>query len=335
MEKQSFINSILSGENKKPLPILSYPGLQLNGHKMHDVLNNSVLQAQTAYAVAKRCDSAAAVMPMDLSVEAEAFGAEITESENSVPSVNGILVTNYDDAVNLAVPKIGEKRTSVFVNAVIEAKKLITDRPVLAGTSAPFSLAARLMGITDIMLNCYDEPEAVELLTQKCTDFIIAFIKAYKNAGADGVILAEPVSGLLSPALESEFSAPYIKQIADAVCDDEFSVIYHNCGDGVSRMTESIFANGCDAYHFGNAADIAEMLTLAPNDKLIMGNLDPVELFKNGTADDMKKAVESTLAKCGKYSNFVLSSGCDIPAAAKWENIDMFYKASDDFYKGN
>ena len=36
-------------------------------------------------------------------------------------------------------------------------------------------------------------------------------------------------------------------------------------------------------------------------------------------------------ARC-KYPNFVISSGCDIPPASKWENIDAFFKAVDEFY---
>ncbi len=335
MNKNNFISSVISGNNKKPLPILSYPGLTLTGAKVHDALNNAIIQAKAVEAAAKRSDSAAAVMLMDLSVEAEAFGAEITETENSVPAVNGILADDFDSVQKLRIPEIGTKRTSVFIDAVRETKKLITDRPVIAGTSAPFSLAARLMGITDIMLNCYDYPEAVELLTEKCTAFIIGFIKEYKKAGADGVILAEPVSGLLSPALEREFSAPCIRKIVDEVSDDGFLVIYHNCGEGVTQMTESIFGNGCDAYHFGNASDMLTLLEKAPADKLVMGNLDPVALFKNGSVDDMSSAVCETLEKCAKFNNFVLSSGCDIPVDAKWENIDAFYKASSDFYKEN
>ena len=333
MNKYDFINSIISGGSKKPLPILSYPGLTLTGEKMHDALNNAAIQAKAVHEAAKRSDSAATVMLMDLSVEAEAFGAEITEAENSVPAVNGTLAEDLESVQKLIIPEIGTKRTSIFIDAVREAKKLITDRPVIAGTSAPFSLAARLMGITDIMLNCYDEPEAVELLTEKCTTFIINFIKEYKKAGANGVILAEPVSGLLSPALEKEFSAPCIRKIVDEVSDDNFLVIYHNCGEGVTQMTESIFGNGCDAYHFGNASDMQTLLEKAPSDKLIMGNLDPVALFKNGSVEDMSAAVYNILENCSKYDNFVLSSGCDIPVDAKWENIDEFYKSAADFYK--
>ena len=32
-----------------------------------------------------------------------------------------------------------------------------------------------------------------------------------------GIVMAEPVSGLLSPMLEEEFSSPYVKKIVDAV----------------------------------------------------------------------------------------------------------------------
>jgi uroporphyrinogen decarboxylase len=40
----------------------------------------------------------------------------------------------------------------------------------------------------------------------------------------------------------------------------------------------------------------------------------------------MRKAVADLKEKCGKYPNFVLSSGCDIPWNASWENIKAFFE---------
>ena len=310
----------------KPLPILSYPAIQLLGVTAYDTVNSAEIQAQVIKAVADRCDTAASVSVMDLSVEAECFGAEISFTDNAVPVVTGTLVNTADDAEALKVPGIGTARSQIFIDAITEAKKLITDRPVLAGAAAPFSLAGRLTDVTEIMYWCFDEPDALHKLLQKCTDFLIKYVTALKNAGADGVILAEPVAGLLSPALEEEFSAPYTKQLADAVRDDKFIVVYHNCGQGVVRMKESIFANGCDAYHFGNAVNLKEMLEAAPKDKIVMGNIDPVAYFKDGTPDEMRKAVKKLREECAEFPNFVLSSGCDIPPNAKWENIDAFFE---------
>lgn len=334
MNMKEWLDRILSGENRKPLPILSYPGAELTGAKVRDIVNSSEVQAEIMKSVADRCETSAAVTVMDLSVEAECFGAEIVFSDDAVPAVAGTLLKSAEDARRLKVPEVGSGRSVVFIDAVKEAKKLITDRPVIAGAAAPFSLAGRLLDVTEIMFLCFDEPEAVKCVLEKCTDFLIAYINALKDAGADGVILAEPVAGLLSPQLEEEFSAEYIRQITQKVKSDDFAVIYHNCGQGAVHMTESIYSNGCDAYHFGNAVDMKTMLEAAPKNKLIMGNIDPVSCFRDGSVLDMKTAVKALLEECSVYENFLLSSGCDIPPNAKWDNIDEFFAASKEFYEG-
>lgn len=84
----------------------------------------------------------------------------------------------------------------------------------------------------------------------------IKYAKAYKNAGANGIMVAEPVAGLLSPSLEEEFSAPYMKKIVSAVQDDNFAVIYHNCGNNTLMMINSISYIRAMAYHFGNSIDL-------------------------------------------------------------------------------
>lgn len=39
------------------------------------------------------------------------------------------------------------------------------------------------------------------------------------------------------------------------------------------------------------------------------------------------------MGACCGYKNFVISSGCDIPPATPWENIDAFFEAVNEFYK--
>ena len=63
-----------------------------------------------------------------------------------------------------------------------------------------------------------------------------------------------------------------------------------------------------------------------------MGNIDPVEQFKNGTPDSMTAAVTELLSRCKEYDNFVISSGCDIPPNVDWNNIKAYYKAIEDYY---
>lgn len=318
---------------KKPLPILSFPCVSLLGTTVGKLVCDSALQAQGMKLIADKTDAAAAVSFMDLSIEAECFGATVVFSEDEVPTVKGRLIDDADEADALPIPPMGSGRTGVSLNAVKEACTLITDRPVLAGMIGPFSLAARLFDVSEIMLDCFDDPDMVHTVLEKVTAFLMEYARAFRAAGAHGVMMAEPVAGLLSPALEEEFSSPYIQKIVDAVQDDDFAVLYHNCGDNVPKMLDSILSTGCAAYHFGNAFDLKEdIFPFVPEDTLILGNLDPAGILRMGTPETVREETLALLEKCAAYPNFVLSSGCDIPPQTPWENLESFFAASKEFY---
>lgn len=325
-----WVEGQIAAPRKKPLPLLSFPCVHLLDVGVRDLLGSSQLQAEGMIHIAKRVDAAAAVSFMDLSVEAEAFGSRIRQRGEDVPTVVGSLVVDEDDAEDLEVPEIGAARTGQCVEAVRIAASAIEDRPVLAGVIGPFSLAGRLLDVTEALALCYEEPELVHAVLEKATSFIIDYCEAFKEAGANGVFVAEPLAGLLSPALAREFSHPYMKRIVEAVQSDDFVVFYHNCGDNVALMAQDIFELGAMGYHFGDVASLPDMLAASPRNVLVMGNISPAEYFVGGAEDAMKQAVTALLDACSAYENFVLSSGCDIPPSASWENIDAFFAAFDE-----
>ena len=333
-DMKKWIEELKSPAYPKPLPILSFPATTLLGVTVREIISSSELQAKGMAAVAKRTDAAAAVSFMDLSVEAECFGAAVTVSDSEVPTVTGRVINGEQEAEALEIPAIGSGRTGIYVEAIRHAADEITDRPVLAGMIGPFSLAARLFEVSEIMMDCYDDPDMVHTVLNKATSFLIEYAKAFKNAGANGVVIAEPVAGLLSPTLEEEFSSPYIKMIVDATQDDGFAVIYHNCGDNVARMLDSVLSSGCAAYHFGNSVDIVnDILARVPSETLVMGNIDPVGVLRMGSTDAVRAATHDLLSRAESYPNFLLSSGCDMPPLTPWENIDAFFAACKEFYK--
>ncbi|MFA7673008.1 MAG: uroporphyrinogen decarboxylase family protein [Clostridia bacterium] len=325
-------DEMIRSTRKKALPILSFPSIQIMGISVIDLISDSRKQAQGMKLVADRTDAAASVSMMDLSVEAECFGSNIRFSDGEVPTVISRIVTSMEDAERLVVPQVGTGRTGLYIEAIKEAVTLIADRPVFAGVIGPFSLTGRLMDVSQAMLNCYDDPDMVKFLLEKVTAYIIEFIKAYKAVGANGIVLAEPLAGILSPALSEEFSCAYVKKIVDAVQDENFIVIYHNCGGATIQMIDAILATGSAAYHFGNAIKMKEMMTHIPADTLTMGNVDPAGQFRNGTPESIREASLNILNECSRYPNFVISSGCDIPPLSRWENIDAFFEAVKEFY---
>ncbi len=338
LNMDQWTKDLLEAPAKKAVPVLSFPSIQLLGITVKDLISDSDLQARGMKAVADRTNAGAAVSLMNLSLEAECFGAPIRFSDDEVPTVTGpVIPTEVDEdelelAEALAVPEIGAGRTQIYIDAIEKVMGMIEDRPVLAGVIGPFSLAGRLLDVTEALIYCYDEPDMVHVVLEKCTQFIIKYIEAYKAVGANGVVIAEPLAGLLSPGLAQEFSGDYCKRIVDAVRDENFAVIYHNCGNTANITLDSIFSNGANAYHFGNAVDMAEIMEKAPADTICMGNVNPAGEFRNGTPESIRAKTLEVMEQCCKYPNFVISSGCDIPPMSSWENIDAFFRAVDEFY---
>ena len=319
------------GKTKKPLPILSYPAIQKLGTTVRELIMSSTLQPRGMKIVADSFPTLASVSLMDLSVEAECFGANIIVSDGEVPTVSGALVTTPEEAAALKVPPLSAGRAGLYVDAIKRAKELISGRPVLAGVIGPFSLAGRLVDVTEAMILCYEDPEMLKTVLDKATDFLVNYICAYREAGADGVVIAEPLAGMLSPDLCAEFSEPYIRRIVQSCGVDDFLLVYHNCGNGAVRMLDSILNTGCDMYHFGDAVDMREVLKRMPQGVVAMGNVSPANEFLGGTPKSVYEATQALLRDCAAYPNFVLSSGCDIPPLSPWENIEAFFRAAEEF----
>ncbi len=321
---------ILSQKNRT-IPILSFPATGLLGISVGELVTSSALQAKAMAAIYERCPMGALVTPMDLSVEAECFGASVRMTEGEVPTVERPIIEDISAVLDLSVPTVGAARSGIYIEGTRLARESMPDVPIFCGAIGPYSLAGRLFDMTELMMECYDSPDEVKLLLGKVTDFIIEYIKAHKAAGAQGVILAEPAAGLLSPALCEEFSCDFVKRIIDAVADEDFVFCYHNCGNSVSACAESIAALGADIYHFGNAVKLPDVIGKMPPDSVVMGNVDPL-LFRGGTPEEIRAAVDGVFADCREYDNFMISSGCDIPADAKWENIDAFFARIGELY---
>ena len=325
MNAKKWIFNAINSKTKKPMPVLSFPGVQLLGVTVNELVKNGELQASCMKAIADRYDTLASVTLMDLSVEAEAFGSPVIFSDDEVPTVINRIIDDFEGAEKLQIPKVGTARSGEYIKTVCEAKKLITDRPVLAGAIGPFSLAGRLLDMTEVMVLSLTEPETVHLVLEKATKFITAYAKQFKEAGADGIIFAEPAAGLLSPELNREFSAGYLKQITKEIKDENFAVIYHNCGNTIP-LIKDILDIGSDGLPFGNAIKLDQMLPLVPPEIAVFGNVSPAEQFRNGTVQSITENTAEILEKCGIYPNYIPSSGCDIPPMSPLENIDAFFE---------
>lgn len=315
---------------RKVIPIMTHPGIEMCGCTVRQAVTDGSVHADAVAELNKRYPADATTVIMDLTVEAEAFGADVLFEEDAIPTVVGRLVSDYDSVASLAIPSIQDGRVPEYLKADTLIAERIADKPVYAGCIGPFSLAGRLFDLSEMMMAMYIEPDTVTLLLEKCTLFLIEYVKAIKATGVDGVIIAEPAAGLVSNEDCSVFSSKYIKRIVDNVQDDSFLVILHNCGN-TGHCTAAMVETGAKGLHFGNRADMVEALETCPEDRLVMGNIDPVGILQMAAPTEVKSAVTSLLEKTASYSNFILSTGCDVPPGIPEENIKAFYEAVNDY----
>jgi len=317
---------LLASPHRLAMPILSFPGGQLAGRSVRDMVHNADAQVRVQEALHRRFGTLFSLSAMDLSVEAEEFGASILFSDTEIPSVTGRRVTDDPTVRDLPIPTVGGKRTGVYLETVRRLVALSAETPVLGGMIGPFSLAGRLFGVSEALLETAVSPPTMHALIEKATVFLIAYAGEFKKAGAWGVIVAEPTAGLMSPASAAEFSSPYIRRIVEATTDERFEIVLHNCGARIGHLKATL-QSGARICHFGKPMDILAALAEVSHDVVLCGNLDPSEVFVGSTPAEVRAATGSLLHATRGRRNFVISSGCDVPPNATLANIEAFFKA--------
>ena len=339
---REWVADVIKTKEVQALPIMTHPGIELNGNTVRQAVCDGLVHSNAVQTLATRFPSIAATTIMDLTVEAEAFGAPVVFSDDAVPVVSGRLLHNVESIHRLEVPSLSAGRIPQYLKAIVSLasfswggeektspsgrgeRRLGESTPLLAGCIGPFSLAGRLFGLSELMMLTCEQPEAVHVLLAKSTDFIGKYCLALKLAGANGVLMAEPAAGLLSNDDCLTFSSHYVKRIVHRVQDEDFMVVLHNCGN-TGHCTKAMVATGAAAYHFGNKCRMEKVIRDVPPTALAMGNLDPVSLLKDGSPQQIREAVHDLLQQMRPYPNFVLSSGCDIPPHTPLENINAMF----------
>lgn len=167
LNMKEWINEIIQKKEVVAMPIMTHPGIEMIGKTVRDAVTDGQVHYNAIQALSEKYPTAAATVIMDLTVEAEAFGAEIVFPENEVPSVVGRLLNDEEAIDKLEIPALNKGRIPQYLKANMLAAKAITDRPVFAGCIGPYSLAGRLYDMSEIMMLIYINPEAANSLLQR------------------------------------------------------------------------------------------------------------------------------------------------------------------------
>ncbi len=301
-----------------------YPIAKEMNVSVKELLTNSVTQKNALLTIAKNYPAAAVIRMTELWCEAASFGMAVSFPDNDFPELGPALFDEADTLEDVWIPGVINEWTRPLIEAVALARPELNE-PLIVGVTAPYTLASVLNGSENFMVNCMTEPECAHSFLQKLTDFLITYIGEYKKAGANAVMLAEPSVGMISPDMADTFSNAYIEKIINAVQDDQFSLIYHNCGT-VNPHLENISKLSAHSFHFGSDTDLKKVIETISKDRLIMGTLDPRLFIEGANAkDNIRVKIKEMKALYSGYENFVLSTGCDLSPAASLDRIALIF----------
>jgi len=254
--------------------------------------------------------------------EAADCGAVVQYFDNQPPAIDEVnaLLADKTALAGLEVPDPlggGRMHDRVQANALLREKaggQLLVEGWI----EGPCAEAADLRGINRLMLDFYDDPAFVRDLFEFIVDMELRFAKAQVEAGADILGMGDAAASLVGPQIYEEFVWPYEKRMVDALHAMGTRVRLHICGN-VNRILKPIGALGCDIVDLDFMVSVAKAREAMGPDQVLLGNLDPVKVLRNGTPESITAAVAQCHREAGP--RYIVGAGCEVPRDTPAANL--------------
>jgi uroporphyrinogen decarboxylase len=263
--------------------------------------------------------------------EPSAFGARSVWHENEFPYAEPVL-GGTEEIAALATPDPSRHGLLPLV-----LKRLVHARPAIeeaghairfAVARGPMNIAAFLMGNTEFLVAVKTEPDRVQALLGKITDFLVAWLRlqAATFETIEGIFLLDDIVGFVGEDDFRAFAAPCLEKAFGAF---EAKVrFFHN--DAQGRVCAPHLADiGVNLFNFSCDHSLAEMKEWTRGRVALVGNIPPRDVLAAGTPDDVRAAVAAALEGLSDTTRLVLSCGGGVPPGVPTENLEAFIAASE------
>lgn len=257
--------------------------------------------------------------------EAADCGAVVEHFENS-PAAMVEAEALLGDKLALTRLKIPDPLGGGRMTNGIRAVSLLRDRTageklVEGWIEGPCAEAADLRGINTLMLDFFDDPPFVRDLFEFCVEMALRFAREQVAAGADLIGVGDAAVSLVGPDIYEEFIWPYEKKLIDGLHAMGARARLHICGN--TRFALGNMGRlGCDVVDLDFLSPLAEARSQMGPQQVLLGNVNPVAVVRNGSAED----VQAALAECHRAAGarYIVGAGCEIPRDTAHENVRAF-----------
>ena len=307
----------------------------LAGYSLRQYSTDAKALADSVIRYYERFKPDAVWVSADTWVSAEAMGARVGGAGDNQPlgGAGDPLIRVAADIDRIPAPDVGgQGRYPLMLDALSRVVAALGKEVFIVACfdQYPFSLAAALMNINEIMLKVFDDPPFVKALMERCAEYGAAYARALGEAGADLLSGGDSPAGLLGPDLYRELVLPDEKKlIASIKSATGKPVSLHICGNATPILPD-MAGTGADVLELDHAVDIGAACRMVGPGIGLWGNLDPVRILARGAPKGVNEQAREVLrgVRAAGHRRFVLSSGCTLAVETPPANLEALLLAS-------
>lgn len=254
--------------------------------------------------------------------EAADCGATVHVFEDQPPAIDEMRALLLDKGTlrHLELPDpLGGGRMHDRVRAVELFRERIGGEKLIEGwVEGPIAEAADLRGINTLMMDFYEDPDFVHDLFDYVLELGLRFAREQIRAGADIIGVGDAAASLVGPQLYDQYVWPYERRLVDGIHGMGGRVRLHICGNtrpilgGMGRL-------GCEIVDLDYMAPLHEARAAMGPEQVLLGNIDPVSVLRNGAPELVWAMLDQCLDEAGP--RYIVSAGCEVVRDTPLENV--------------
>lgn len=253
--------------------------------------------------------------------EAADLGAHVEWFEDQPPAVNEsvALLTDKATLAGLKLPDVSCGRMGDRVAGVALLKERAARQLMVEGwVEGPCAMSADLRGVNTLMLDLHDDPAFVRDLFEFTVAMELSFAKEQIKAGADHIGIGDAAASLIGPRLYHEHVLPYEKKLIEGIHAMGGRVRLHICGK-TAKLVGGMAETKSDIVDLDYFAPLDVARAAMPAPQVLLGNIDPVRVLRDGTPE----SIEAALAECHRQAGhpWIVGAGCEVPPGTPDENV--------------
>jgi MtaA/CmuA family methyltransferase len=205
------------------------------------------------------------------------------------------------------------------IDGVALLKREVGDDLLVEGwVEGPCAMAADLRGLSTLMLDFSDDEEFVGRLLDFVVTMEVAFAAAQIEAGADLIGVGDAAASLVGPRIYEQVILPYEKKLVGAIQGLGGRVRLHICGN-TRRSLRPMGMVGADLVDLDSPSPMSEARAAMGPDQVLLGNIDPVRVLRDGTPRMVFDAIAACYREAGP--RYIVGAGCEVPRGTPPANV--------------